>query len=127
MADEFEHDMTDYGHGIVMLGILVALTLFVVFWTPAEVVRPAWFLLLILLFLLVLLVSWAWQRPWVITAYTDEPVGTEGEHWEGVVRGLGLAREETYQVVDDLKKTGSPDGGNGPLERVPSSAPFRDS
>jgi hypothetical protein len=28
------------------------------------------------------------------------------------------AREETYQVVDDLKKTGSPDDGNGPLARV---------
>ncbi|PZS21000.1 MAG: hypothetical protein DLM60_07860 [Pseudonocardiales bacterium] len=127
MADEFEHDMTDYGHGIVMLGIVVALTLFVVFWTPADVVRPAWFLLLILLFLLVLLVSWAWQRPWVITAHTDEPMGTEGERWEGVVRGMIPAREETYQVVDDLRRTGSPDDGTSALSRVSSSTPGHDS
>ncbi|MBA2473431.1 MAG: DUF983 domain-containing protein [Pseudonocardiales bacterium] len=127
MADEFEHDMTDYGHGAIMLGIVVALTLFVVFWTPADVVIPAWFVLLILLLLLVLPVSWALQRPWIITAHTDEPAGTEGEHWEGVVRGMIPAREETYQVVDDLKKTGSPDDGNGPLARFQSSTPFRDS
>ncbi len=127
MTDEFEHNMTDYGHGIIMLSIVVALTLFVVFWTPAEVVRPAWFVLLILLVLLVLPVSWALQRPWVITVHTNEPVGTEGEHWEGVVRGMIPARDEAYQIVDDLKKTGSPDDGNGSLVRVLSTPPFRDS
>ncbi|MGB8993837.1 MAG: DUF983 domain-containing protein [Pseudonocardiaceae bacterium] len=127
MADEFEHDMTDYGHGVVMLGIVVALTLFVVFWTPAEVVVPAWFVLLILLILLLLPVSWALQRPWIITAHTDEPVGTEGEHWEGVVRGMIPARDETRRVVDDLTETGVPDDGNGVLARIPSTAPFRDS
>jgi hypothetical protein len=129
MADQFEHDMAaGYVSCIAMLGVVVVLTLFVVFWTPAGVVIPAWFVLLILLVLLMLPVSWALQRPWIITAYTTEPIETEGEHWEGIVRGMIPAREETYRVADDLRTRGIPDDGNGPLSRVTSStAPFRDS
>ncbi|MFN2478435.1 MAG: hypothetical protein ABR615_04600 [Pseudonocardiaceae bacterium] len=120
MTDEFEHDMTDFGHGVIMLIIIVALTLFVVFWTPSDVVRPAWFVLLVLLLLLMLPVSWALQRPWLIR------VGTEGEHWEDVVGGMIPAREKVYQIIDDLKRTGSPDDGNGSLVRVMPTPPLRD-
>jgi uncharacterized protein (DUF983 family) len=132
MADQFDHDLAadpaSYVSGIVMLAIIVAMTLFVVFWTPASVVVPAWFVLLILLILLLLPVSWALQRPWVITAHTKEPIGTEGELWEGIVRGMGPAREETHRVLDDLRRTGIPDNPNGPLSRVATStAPYRDS
>jgi hypothetical protein len=127
MTEQFEHDMTDFGHGVIMLIMLVALTLFVVFWTPAEVVRPAWFVLLVFLILLMLPVSWAMQRPWLIRVHTNGPVGTDGEHWEEVVRGMIPARETVYQIVDDLRRTGTPDDGNGSLERVEPIPPIRDS
>ncbi len=127
MTEQFEHDMTDFGHGVIMLIILIALTLFVVFWTPAEVVRPAWFVLLVFLILLMLPVSWALQRPWLIRVHTSGPVGTDGEHLEEVVRGMIPARETVYQIVDDLRRTGTPGDGNGSLMRVDSIPPVRDS
>jgi hypothetical protein len=126
MADQFELDLAvGFVSGIVMLGVVVVLMLFLVFWTPSGVVIPAWFVLLILLILLLIPVLWALQRPWVITAYTTEP---PSERWEGVVRGMVLAREETRRIADDLKRLGSPEDGNGPLSRVPpSTVPFHDS
>jgi hypothetical protein len=128
MAEQFEHDMAaGYVSGIAMLGVVVVLTLFVVFWTPTDVVIPAWFVLLLLLILLLLPVAWALQRPWVITAYTAEPPGTEGEHWEGVVRGMVPAREEVDRIAEDLRTRGTPDDGTGPLVRVTSTAPLGDS
>jgi hypothetical protein len=116
--EQFEHDMAaGYVSGIAMLGVVVVLTLFVVFWTPVGVVIPAWFTLLILLILLILPVLWAMQRLWIVTAYTDEPVLTEGEHWEGVVRGWISAREETDRIAEDLRTRGIPDDGTGQLTR----------
>jgi hypothetical protein len=105
----------------------VVLTLFVVFWTPSGVVVPAWFVLLLLLLLLLLPVSWATQRPWVITAHTQEPPGTGGERWEAVVRGVGPAREEAFRIVDELQTTGVLEDGNGSLSRVASPTHFHDS
>ena len=126
LADQFEHDMAaGYVGGIAMMVVVVALTLFLVFWTPVGVERPAWFLQLVLLVLLVMPVLWAVQRPWVVTAQTDEPAGTEGEHWEGVVRGMVTAREETHRVVDDLQMRGVPDNGVGPLTRL-TADPLRE-
>jgi hypothetical protein len=129
-AEQFEHDMAaaSYLHGVAMLGLVIVLTLFLVFWTPAGVVIPAWFVLFILLVLLLVLVSWALQRPWVITAHTDQPIETRGEHWEGVVRGVVAAREKMGQVVDDLRTRSVPDDDRGPLSRITSSSvPFGDS
>jgi hypothetical protein len=128
MADQFEHDMAA-GHvaGVAMLGVLVVLILFVVFWTPAEVVKPAWFHLFLLLLLLLIPVFWALQRPWVITAHTAEPVGTEGEYWEGVMRGMVPAREETLRIIEDLKSKGIPDEPSGPLTRIALPGSLRDS
>jgi hypothetical protein len=121
---QFEHDMAaGYVSCIAMAGVVVVLTLFLVFWTPAGVVIPPWFVRLILLILLLVPVWWALQRPWIITAYTEQ----EGEHWEGTVRGMISAREEAHRVAEDLKMRGIPDDGNGPLSRVPSTASFRDS
>jgi GH35 family endo-1,4-beta-xylanase len=37
------------------------------------------------------------------------------------------ARETVYQIVDDLKRTGVPDDGNGSLVRVGPIPPLRDS
>ncbi|MDQ3762504.1 MAG: DUF983 domain-containing protein [Actinomycetota bacterium] len=128
MAEQFEHDMAaGYVSGIAMVGVVVVLTLFVVFWTPAEVVIPAWFVLSILLLLLLLPMGWALQRPWVITADTAEPMGSEGEHWEGVVRGAISAREEVDRVEDELRLKATPDERNVTLTRLTSTAPLRDS
>jgi hypothetical protein len=99
----------------------------VVLWTPTEVVRPAWFMLLLLLLLLLLPVLWALQRPWTITADTPDPPDTDGEHWEGHVRGVASARDELLRIVDDLEAKGYPNEPHGPLTRVASSASLRDS
>ena len=128
MADQFEHDMAaGYVSGVAMLGVLVVLILFVMFWTPTEVVIPAWFGLLLLLILLLIPVLWALQRPWIITAHTTDPVGTQGEYWEGVVRGMVPAREETSRIAEDLIEKGVPDEPSGPLSRVPPPELFQDS
>jgi hypothetical protein len=127
MADQFETDMAGgYVSGIIMLGILAFLTLFVVFWTPAQVEIPAWFALLILLGLLMLPVLWALQRPWVVTAHTEEPAETGGEYWEGVVRGVVSAREETHRVADELRRWGVPNSGGGPLTRITPADALRE-
>ncbi|MGH3823659.1 MAG: DUF983 domain-containing protein [Pseudonocardiaceae bacterium] len=128
MADQFEHDMAGgYVSAVAMLGVLVVLILFVMFWTPTDVVIPAWFGLLLLLVLLLIPVLWALQRPWVITAYTTESAGTEGEYWEGVVRGMVPAREETIRIADDLIEKGVPDEPSGPLTRIAPPESFRTS
>ena len=52
-AEQFEHDMAaGYVSGIAILGFVVALVLFILFWTPAGVVVPSWLVLLFLLMLL---------------------------------------------------------------------------
>lgn len=128
MADQFEHDMAaGYVSGVAMLGVLAVLILFVVFWTPNGVVVPSWFTLLLLLVLLLIPVVWALHRPWVITAHTSEPIITDGEHWEGIVRGMAPAREELFRIADDLELKGIPNEPHGPLTRVASPAPFRES
>lgn len=128
-AYQFEHDMAaGYVSGLAMLGVVLVLTLFVVFWTPGGVVIPAWFGLAVLLVLLMVPVWWAWQRPWIITAHTNEPIATEGEHWEGIVHGVFPAWEEAHRVADDLRTRGVPDSGVGRLSRITSSTtPFHDS
>ncbi|MGH3827550.1 MAG: DUF983 domain-containing protein [Pseudonocardiaceae bacterium] len=119
MADQFEHDIAaGYLPGASMLGVIVVLTLLVVFLTPAGVVVPAWFVLLILLILLLVLVSWAMQRPWIITAYTTEPLEADSERWQGIVHGVIPAREEILRVSDDLQMRNVPDNGTGPLSRL---------
>lgn len=127
-ADQFEHDMAaGYLPGAAMMGVILVLTLFVVLWTPAGVVIPGWFVLLILLVLLLVPVWWALQRPWVITARTDEPIPAEGEHWEVIVRGIISAREEAHQIIDDLRTRGVPGTGTGRLAQIKSpTAPFPD-
>jgi hypothetical protein len=128
MSEQFEHDLAaGYVSGIAMLGVVIALTLALVIFTPAGLVIPAWLVLLFLLFLLIVAMGWALQRPWTITAYTDQPVETEGELWEGSVRGVLSAREETFQVIDQLQDRGIPDDGEGPLARDTSSSPLRES
>ncbi|MDQ4009705.1 MAG: DUF983 domain-containing protein [Actinomycetota bacterium] len=119
-AEQFEHDMADgYVAAIVIVGVVVALSLFVVFWTPAGVVVPSWLVLLFLLALLVLPIQWALRRPWTIVAKTSEPVGSAGEHWVGTVHGLMAARQDTRGIVKCLKSQQAiPDNGTGTLRQV---------
>lgn len=127
IEEQFECDMAEgYWSGVVMLGILVVLTLFVVFWTPTGVVIPSWLGLLFLLVLLLLPMLWALQRPWIITAYTEESAESPGEYWEGVVRGMIPAREETLRIRDDLEEKGIPDSANGPLTQLVPPITSRD-
>ncbi|HKR49311.1 MAG TPA: DUF983 domain-containing protein [Pseudonocardiaceae bacterium] len=117
--DEFEHDMAaGYVSGIAMLVVIVALILFVVFWTPSGVFVPSWLVLLFLLLLMVLPMQWAMRRPWTIVARTAETVATSGEHWEGTTHGVREARYETRQVVRNLKQRSNPDDGTGLLRQV---------
>jgi hypothetical protein len=127
MADQFEHDLAaGYVSGVAMAGVLTVLILFVVFWTPTDVVIPAWFVLLFPLTLLVMAGLWALQRPWVITADTSEPRATGGEHWEGIVRGMVPARDEMLRILDALEEKGYPNEPHGPLTRIASSAAVRE-
>lgn len=117
-AEQFEHDMAaGYVPGIAMLGVVVALVLFVLFWTPAGVVVPSWLVLLFLLLLMVVPMQWALRRPWTIVAKT-EPVETTAEHWVGTVYGMVAARQDARQVVHNLKSRAIPDDGTGPLRQV---------
>lgn len=126
MADQFEHDMAaGYVSGVAMLGVLVVLILFVVFWTPTDVVIPSWFGLLLLLILLLIPVLWALQRPWIITAHTADPAGSDGEYWEGIVKGMVPAREETVRIAEDLIESGVPNEPSGPLTRSSPPESFR--
>lgn len=119
-AEQFEHDMAaGYVSGIAMLGVIVALVLFVLFWTPAGVVVPSWLVLLFLLFLMLLPIRWALRLPWTIVAKTlPEPVDTAAEHWEGTAHGVMAARSDTRQVIQSLRARAIPDDGTGLLRQV---------
>ncbi|MGH3901429.1 MAG: DUF983 domain-containing protein [Pseudonocardiaceae bacterium] len=118
-AEQFEHDMAaGYVSGIAMLGVVVALVLFVLFWTPSGVIMPSWLVLLFLLVLMLLPMQWAMRRPWTIVAKTPEPIETAGEHWVGTALGVMAARQDTRQVVESLKARAIPDDGTGLLRQV---------
>lgn len=117
--DQFEHDMAaGYVSGIAILVVIVALVLFVIFWTPAGVFVPSWLVLLFLLLMMVVPMQWAMKRPWTIIARTDEPVATAGEQWIGTTHGVREARYETRQVIRNLRQRSNPDDGTGLLRQV---------
>ncbi|MGH3936719.1 MAG: DUF983 domain-containing protein, partial [Pseudonocardiaceae bacterium] len=105
--------------GIAMLGVVVALVLFVVFWTPAGVIMPSWLALLFLLLLTLLPLQWMLRRSWTIVADTPATAEAAGEHWVGTAHGMMSARQETRQVVESLKMRAVPDDGTGTLRQVP--------
>jgi hypothetical protein len=118
-VEEFEHDMAaGYVSGIAMLVVVVALALFVLFWTPAGVVVPSWLVLLFLLLLMVAPMQWMLKRSWTIVAHTPETAETAGEHWVGTAHGMMTARQDTRLVVQSLEMRSIPDDGTGPLQKV---------
>ena len=119
--EQFENDMAaGYVSGIAMLGVLVMLVLFVLFWTPPGVLSsvPPWLLWVLLLILMVLPIQWAVRRPWTIEARTAEPIETSGEHWRGMVHGAVAARQDTQRVTQCLKVRATPDDGTGLVRQV---------
>jgi hypothetical protein len=118
-AEQFEHDMAaGYVSGLAMLVVVVAMVLFVLFWTPAGVVVPSWLVLLFLLLLMVLPMQWMLKRSWTIMAETPATAETAGEHWVGTVHGMMTARQDTRLVVQSLESRSIPDDGTGPLQQV---------
>jgi hypothetical protein len=118
-AEQFEHDMAaGYVSGLAMLVVVVAMVLFVLFWTPAGVVVPSWLVLLFLLLLMVLPMQWMLKRSWTIVAETPATAETAGEHWVGTVHGMMTARQDTRLVVQSLESRSIPDDGTGPLQLV---------
>ncbi len=114
--EQFENDMAaGYVSGIAMLGVLVVLALFVLFWTPPGVEVPSWLVLALLLVMMILPIVWAMRLPWTIEA---KAIGTSGEHWRGIVHGMMAARQDTRGVIQRLEDYSTPDDGSGPLQQV---------
>ncbi len=126
---EFEHDVEG---GRIGQWVVVALLGFFVFimliWKVAGDVgdiRVPWFVKLV--FILVLLffpVRWLLRRPWKLVAQTQggfDPVRGEmlpAEAWEGTVRGMAKARDETGLVVNTIRKRGRLSKSDGLMKKL---------
>ena len=118
-GDEFEHDV-DGGRGAMVL-ILSALILFwfVLFlWAPSQAHVP-WYLVLVGIVVLGFFpFRWMTRRPWTLVAETSGGYDQPPEHWTGMVRGRGRAKEETRVLVRNLKTRATPGHGDSPLHPV---------
>ena len=118
-GDEFEHDV-DGGRGAVLL-VLSALGLFwlVLFlWAPSQVNVP-WYLLLAGLIVLAFFpLRWVLRRPWTLVAETPGGYDLPAEHWSGMVRGRGRAKEEMRVLVRNLRTRATPGHADSPLHPV---------
>ena len=118
-GDEFEHDV-DGGRGAVLL-ILSALFLFwvvLILWTPPLVHIP-WFLWLLAFVIVAFFpVRWITRRPWTLVAETSGGYDLPAEHWTGMVRGRGRAKEEMRVLVRNLRARASPGYADSPLHPV---------
>lgn len=120
--EQFENDMAaGYVSCIAMLGVIIVLVLFVLFWTPPGVIVPSWLVLLLPLMLMMAAIHWALRRPWTIEATTAEPTPNEptGERWKGLTHGAMSARQDTQRVAQCLKARATPDDGTGLVQKVP--------
>jgi hypothetical protein len=118
-GDEFEHDV-DGGSGAAAL-ILTALVLFwavLLYWIPTQAHIP-WYLRLVgLAFVLFFPVRWFLRRPWTLVAETSGGYDLPPEHWSGMVRGRGRAKEEMRVVVRSLRTRATPGHADSPLHPV---------
>lgn len=118
-GDEFEHDV-DGGRGAVLL-ILSALVLFWVvlfLWAPSKVHIPWYLLIAGLVVLLFFPIRWVLRRPWTLVAETPGGYDLPAEHWSGIVRGRGRAKEEMRVLVRNLRTRALPGYSDSPLQRV---------
>ena len=118
-GDEFEHDV-DGGRGAVLL-ILSALVLFwlvLLLWVPTQVHVP-WYLWLIgLCVVLFFPIRWVLHRPWTLVAETPGGYDLPAEHWSGLGRGRGRAKEEMRVLVRNLRTRATPGHADSPLHPV---------
>ena len=118
-GDEFEHDV-DGGRGAVLL-ILSSLALFwivLLVWTPTQVHVP-WYLWLAGLIVLGFFPArWILRRPWTLVAETSGGYDLPAEHWSGMVRGRGRAKEEMRVLVRNLRTRATPGHADSPLHPV---------
>ena len=118
-GDDFEHDV-DGGRGAVLL-ILSALVLFwvvLLVWLPSQVHVP-WYLWLVgLIVLLFFPLRWVMRRPWTLVAETPGGYDLPPEHWSGMVRGRGRAKEEMRVLIRNLRTRATPGHADSPLHPV---------
>ena len=108
-GDEFEHDV-DGGRGAILL-ILSSLG-----WLPSEVHVP-WYLWLVgLVVLLFFPMRWVLRRQWTLVAETPGGYDLPPEHWSGMVRGRGRAKEETRVLIRNLRTRATPGHADSPLQ-----------
>jgi hypothetical protein len=116
-GDEFEHDV-DAGRGAQLL-ILSALVLFwvvLLVWLPPQVHVPWYLWLAGLIVLLFFPVRWVMRRPWTLVAETPGGYDLPPEHWSGMVRGRGRAKEETRVLIRNLRTRATPGHADSPLQ-----------
>jgi hypothetical protein len=118
-GDEFEHDV-DGGRGAVLL-ILSSLVLFwvvLLVWTPSQVHVPWYLLLAGVVVLLFFPARWVTRRPWTLVAETPGGYDLPAEHWSGMVRGRGRAKEEQRVLIRNLRTRATPGHADSPLHPV---------
>jgi hypothetical protein len=116
---EFEHDV-DGGRGAAVL-ILTALGLFwavLLLWVPTQAHVPWYLRVAALVVVMFFPLRWALRRPWTIVAETSEGYGQDVEHWSGMVRGRGRAKEEMRVAVRSLETRATPGHADSPLHRI---------
>lgn len=116
---EFEHDVSSgRGAAIFMLGMVIVLAVVLIVWTPADVVVPAWLVLLIVAVLLFFPLRWVLRRPWTVVAVTgDNGEGEPTEKWKGTVRGLFNVRTQVTKIARNIAEEAGP-GMESPLKLV---------
>lgn len=118
-GEDFEHDV-DGGRGGVgaILSLLLLFYVALFSWAPGGVNYPWWVLLAGLAILAFFPIRWVLRRPWTMVAQTPGGYDLAPEHWVGMVRGIGKAREETKMVIRSIRTRASPGYADGPLQPV---------
>ena len=118
-SSNFELDVAaGYTPGFVLMGLLGALALVLVIWTPDRVIFPFWLLLILFLLLSFFPVRWALRRPWTLVAETPGDLGEHpAERWVGTVRGVMKVRGVMAKMVKQIESHSLPDM-DGPLQPV---------
>ena len=76
-----------------------------------------WYLWLVgLIVLLFFPVRWVMRRPWTLVAETPGGYDLPPEHWSGMVRGRGRAKEETRVLIRNLRTRATPGHADSPLQ-----------
>lgn len=118
-GEDFEHDV-DGGRAaaVVILSTLFLFFVALFVWMPSDVHVPWWVLLAGLVIFGFFPVRWMLRRPWTLVAQTPGGYDLEPEHWVGMVRGVGKAREEVKLVVRMIRTRDTPGYADSPMQPV---------